>query len=86
MNSIADKIKDKLDRISAQLDKYDIPRTEIFNKCINDKLITNLRNYNLEIDSTSYFLAHQSSIRVMKALTKSQKEDDKEAILQQIEQ
>ena len=73
--------------IESELNQYyKIPRVEIFNICINKRLAATLRKYNAEIDATSEFLIKQESVRVLKALTKIKKNEDREVIKQNMEE
>ena len=58
-------------------------RHKLFKECINHKLVETLKTYNEEVDVNSSFLIEQSTIRVLKALTKLQKKDDK-AVLEEL--
>lgn len=75
-----------LQTIETELCKYkDLSRVEVFNMCINNRLADTLVKYNEHIDSNSEYLLRQSSVRVLKALTKLKKVDDKEIINQYME-
>ena len=79
-------LKENLTDISNELDKYkNISRSSLFTTCINNKLKNTLRQYNLEIELTSKYLIEQNTVRVMKTITKVQKENDLEALEQAIE-
>lgn len=70
-----------LQLIEKELNTYrDLTKVEIFNVCINNRLVSTLRKYNEEIDTTSEYLLRQSSVRVLKALTKIKKVNDKDII------
>lgn len=70
-----------LNSIEKDLHTYDsLSKVEIFNVCINNRLASTLRKYNEDIDSTSEYLLKQSSVRVLKALTKIKKVSDKDII------
>lgn len=70
-----------LKQIEVELSTYkDLTKFEIFNACINKRLADALVNYNEQIDYTSEYLLRQSSVRVLKALTKMKKVDDKDII------
>lgn len=72
--------------IEVELSTYkDLSKVEIFNTCINNRLAATLLKYNEQIDSTSEYLLRQSSVRVLKALTKIKKVDDKDIINQYME-
>lgn len=72
--------------IESELNRYyKIPRVEVFNICINNRLASTLRRYNAEIDATSDFLIKQESVRVLKALTKIKKNEDREIIKQNMD-
>lgn len=72
--------------IEVELSTYkDLSKVEIFNVCINKRLADTLAKYNEQIDFTSEYLLRQSSVRVLKALTKIKKVDDKDIINQYME-
>lgn len=72
---------DIIDEIEVELSRYkDLSKVEIFNECINNRLAATLVKYNEKIDSTSEYLLRQSSVRVLKALTKIKKVNDKDII------
>lgn len=72
--------------IESELNKYNyLTRVELFNLCINNRLAATLKKYNQDIDTTSEYLLRQSSVRVLKALTKIKKVDDKDVINQYME-
>jgi hypothetical protein len=69
--------------IESELNAYkDLSKVEIFNTFINKRLAATLIKYNEQIDATSEYLLRQSSVRVLKALTKIKKVDDKDIIQQ----
>lgn len=75
-----------LKTIEVELNTYkDLSKVEIFNTYINNRLAATLLKYNEQIDSTSEYLLRQSSVRVLKALTKIKKVDDKDIINQYME-
>lgn len=75
-----------LSNIEGELSQYkDLTKVEIFNICINNRLAATLVKYNEQIDSSSDYLLRQSSVRVLKALTKIKKNDDKDIINQYME-
>lgn len=75
-----------LSNIEDELSQYkDLTKVEIFNVCINNRLAATLVKYNEQIDSSSEYLLRQSSVRVLKALTKIKKNDDKDIINQYME-
>ena len=82
MNSISnDNLKNNLSIIRAELSKYDeMTRKEFFNEAINNRLKNTLYIYNIETDKLSDFLIQQHGMRVLKAITKIQKADDKKVI------
>ena len=82
MNLISsDNLKNNLSIIRAELSKYDkMTRKEFFNQAINNRLKNTLYIYNIETDKLSDFLIQQQGMRVLKAITKIQKADDKKVI------
>lgn len=79
-------LKDRIIEVAADLDRYkDIPRDRLFTQCIDEKLKHTLKTYISDLDLTSDELMKKAGFRVMKALTKIQKNDDKNAIKEQIE-
>lgn len=79
-------LKENLIDISNELNKYkNISRNSLFTTCINNKLKNTLRQYNLEIELTSKYLIEQNTVRVMKTITKVQKQNDLEALEEAIE-
>ena len=82
MNStLNDSLKDTLTTIKAELSRYDgMTRLELFNYSINDKLKSTLYKYDIETDQLSDFLIQQQGMRVLKAITKIQKFDDRKII------
>ena len=75
-----------INEIDSELNQYyNMSRTDVFNMCINNKLAATLRRYNAEIDFNSEYLVRQESVRVLKALTKIHKSEDKEIIKQNME-
>lgn len=80
-STLQNNFSDNLSLIKDELSKYDgLTRVELFNECINNKLKNTLYKYNVETEHMSDFLLQQEGIRVLKAITKIQKFDDKEII------
>ena len=74
-------LKEILDEIEQELNRYkDVSRTELFNQCIDERLKAVLLQYNEEADVTSNYLIRRGSARVLKALTRMQKQDDKDVL------
>lgn len=74
-------LSENLILIKDELDRYkNVSRNELFTKCIDEKLKGTLKKYNEETNLTSTYLIEQSSIRVMKTLTKIQKKNDIEVL------
>ena len=72
--------------INDDLDKYkDLTHEQIFTTCIETKLRNTLLNYNYDIDLNSKFLLTRQAEKVLKAITKIQKEQDKEDLEKIIE-
>lgn len=80
MNS-SDKLCQNLKEIISDIDRYkDISRIDLINSCINKKLNLTLEEYQSDIDNTSEYLLKQNGTRVIKAITKIQKNNDKAVI------
>jgi len=78
---LADNLKNNLAKIKAELALYDeFTRPELFNHCINQRLMHTLELYNVKTDQLSDFLIRQQGIRVLKAITKLQKFNDRKVI------
>ena len=70
-----------LETIKSEIDKYsDMTRTEIFNQSINRLLKHTLQRYSNTIEQLSGYLLNQEGMRILKAITKIQKLDDKKII------
>lgn len=70
-----------LNSIELELNKYkDMDRNTLFNYCIDRRLQATLLNYNEELEDTTGFLLRKAGWRVLKALTRIQKNDDKDEI------
>lgn len=70
-----------LDVISQELDRYkDISRVELFNQCIDSRLKAVLLRYNEATEATSNYLIRRGSARVLKTLTRMQKQEDKDVL------
>ena len=70
-----------LDSIELALNKYkDMDRDTLFNYCIDRRLQATLLNYNEELEGNTSYLLRKCGWRVLKTLTRMQKDDDKEAI------
>lgn len=73
--------------INDDLDKYkDLTHEQIFTTCIETKLRNTLLNYNYDIDLNSKFLLTRQAEKVLKAITKIQMKDNREAILNSVKQ
>ena len=73
--------------IQADIERYrGISRAELFTKCVNKKLADSLSNYMNVLEMDEKELRQKSSIRVLKAATKLQKQADKEAVLAESEE
>ncbi len=77
-------LKNNIHAITAEISKYkDMSRAELYTKCVDEKLKATLSQYINVLNLTEQELRDKSSIRVLKAATKLQKQTDKEAILAQ---
>lgn len=78
---LSDNLKNNLAKIKAELALYDeFTRLELFNHCINQRLLHTLELYNVKTDQLSDFILGQQGIRVLKAITKLQKFSDRKVI------
>ena len=78
-------LKDRIIEVADDLNRYKgVTRSHLFTKCVDEKLKNTLQIYINDLDLTSDDLMRKASVRVMKALTKIQKNDDKNAIKEQI--
>ena len=78
-----ESLKSILTDINTNLNKYaDYRRPELFKQFIHERLTDTLKMYNHQLDVTSDFLLHQEGDRVLKALTKMKKQEDKDVIAQ----
>ena len=81
MISTETNLKTVIDKIDEEINKYaNFSRIELFEYCIQELLKEKLRLYSDEIDNTVQFLESRGSARVLKALAKIQKKEDKEII------
>ena len=70
-----------LKKIELEINKYsEMNQTEIFNQSVNRLLKYTLHKYNNSIDQLSDYLLNQEGMRVLKAITKTQKFSDKKII------
>jgi len=70
-----------LKTVEEEINKYsELTQTEIFNQSINRLLKRTLHKYNNNIDQLSGYLLNQEGIRILKAITKIQKFDNKKVI------
>ena len=75
------KLNENLQQIKAEIYKYaNLSRGEIFNQALNKRLKYTLLRYNDKIDQLSGYLLNQEAMRVLKAITKIQKIEDKKVI------
>lgn len=81
LNKVAPKLYGNIKKIEEELNKYkNIQREDLLKSCITNKLAGTLERYNEEIDLNSDYLLTRSSTKVLKALTKLQKKQDKEIL------
>lgn len=72
------QLKLNIASIQQDLNKYKgYTKTRLFQECIHEKLKYTVQMYNEEIDLNTDFLLSKESARVLKAITKIQKADDK---------
>lgn len=77
-------LKSNIEKISEEINRYiNLSRSELFTKCVDAKLKATLSLYMNVLNMTEQELRGKSSIRVIKAATKLQRDADKEAILAQ---
>lgn len=73
--------KDILNEIMQELALYkDIPPEELLTDCIRRKLQSTVLKYNKTLDMSSNYLTTRACEKVLKALTKIRKKDDKKAL------
>lgn len=71
----------KFNEIGEELSKYSRYSHEaLLTKFINERLSQTLNQYNIELEKTTSFLSAQSGMRVLKAIAKKRKQQDKEII------
>jgi DNA integrity scanning protein DisA with diadenylate cyclase activity len=74
-------LKVNIEKIKNEMNKYSgLTRTEIFDHSINRLLKYTLKKYNNNIENLSEYLLNQEGMRVLKAITKIQKSNDKKVI------
>ena len=74
-------LRDQINHIKSELKKYDdMTPSELLSYCIDDKLQTTLKRYSDEIRWNTDYLLTRSSFKILKALTKIQKNADKEVL------
>lgn len=73
---------ESLQMVKDELNRYlTISRDDLFTQCINERLKATLLEYGEHVENDSNFLMKQSEIRVFKAITRMQREEDKETII-----
>ena len=79
-------LSENIIKIKEDLDKYkDLSRSEFYTKCINEKLKSALHTYQIDLQESEEYLIRRRSTDVLKAITKIQKEQDKEDLEKIIE-
>lgn len=74
-------LKNNLETIEKDLNACsNMKRQDLFKSCVNEKLKTTLDNYLHIIEVNSDYLLTRNSMKVLKALTKQQKQEDKKAL------
>lgn len=67
--------------IKTEMNKYTgMSHIDLFNYSINRRLMYTLQRYDANIDQLSDFILNQAGMRVLKAITKIQKFDDRKVI------
>lgn len=70
-----------LKKITEEMNKYSkMTQVELFNQSINKLLTQTLKKYNNNIDLLSEYILNKEGMRVLKAITKIQKNNDKKII------
>lgn len=74
-------IKERLINMRQELDECSsITPQELYENCINERLKQTILKYNDELDLDSRFLLQKAAVRVMKAITVMQKNNDVEIL------
>lgn len=77
-------LKSRIEEISSDISKYaDLSRDALFTDCVDRKLKATLARYIDIINLDEKELRTKSSIRVIKAVTRMQHEEDKKRILEE---
>ena len=72
--------------IKKELNLYkDYARDEFFTYCINEKLKSTLRKYEIELNNSEAYLINRRCNDVLKTITKIQKEQDKKDLDELVE-
>lgn len=75
------KFKDTLNEIIQELALYkNVSPEEMLTECIRQKLQNTVLKYDKTLDMSSNYLTTRACEKVLKALTKIRKKDDKEAL------
>lgn len=78
---IENNFKENLDKIADDLTLYsNLSRVELFNQCLKEKLNNLLLDYNEELDKKISWLANIDPKRVIRAINKIDRKNDKEII------
>lgn len=74
-------LRSTLKKIAEEMNKYSkMTQVELFNQSINKLLTQTLKKYNNNIDLLSEYILNKEGMRVLKAITKIQKNNDKKII------
>lgn len=74
-------LRSTLKKIAEEMNKYSkMTQVELFNQSINKLLTQTLKKYNNNIDLLSEYVLNKEGMRVLKAITKIQKNNDKKII------
>lgn len=78
--------KQNLEKILEELNTFRRKsRAQILSNCVKEKLDLTVQKYNSKVSWNAEYLATRDSSKVLKALTKLQKKDDRDALDSMIE-
>lgn len=74
----------KIKQVEQEINQYNnLTRQELYQQCIDAKLKVTLDNYLHIIEVNEDYLLTRNSVKVMKAITKQQKKEDKERLAEE---
>ena len=75
------KVINSLNEIYKELSEYNkYSHDALLTKFINDRLSESLNQYNIELEKNITFLSNQAGMKVLKAISKKHKQEDKAII------